>query len=80
MKKSKEDFVNHPKHYNQNNMQTIDYLQAYLSKEEFKGLLKANVIKYLSRSLVKGTEKLDYEKAQYYLNRLVELMNKGDSK
>jgi hypothetical protein len=68
------DAVN-PDHYKVGGMETIDYLQAKLSPEEFAGYCKGNVIKYLSRGRYKGTEVQDYKKAQWYCARLVEAMN-----
>lgn len=65
------DSIN-PDHYTHGGIETIDYLQAKLSAEEFKGFLKGNVLKYLSRAEKKnGAE--DYKKAQWYMNKLVEV-------
>jgi hypothetical protein len=68
------DAVN-PDHYKVGGIETIDYLQAKLSPEEFAGYCKGNIIKYLSRSRYKGTEVQDYKKAHWYCARLVEAMN-----
>jgi hypothetical protein len=66
------DNVNHPSHYTQGGIETIDYLQAKLTHEEFVGYLKGNVLKYMSRANIKnGVE--DYKKAQWYLNKLNEV-------
>ena len=74
MKKLKMDNVNHPSHYTQGGIETIDYLQAKLTKDEFIGYLKGNILKYMSRANLKnGTE--DYKKAQWYINKLIEVMN-----
>lgn len=68
------DNVNHPSHYTQGGIETIDYLQAKLPIEEFIGYLKGNILKYISRANLKnGTE--DYKKAQWYINKLIEVMN-----
>jgi hypothetical protein len=68
----KDDNVNHPQHYTQGGIETIDYLQAKLTHEEFVGYLKGNVLKYMSRANIKnGVE--DYKKAQWYLNKLNEV-------
>ena len=65
--------VNHPQHYTQGGIETIDYLQAKLSKDEFVGYLKGNILKYMSRANLKnGVE--DYKKAQWYLNKLIEVI------
>ena len=66
------DNVNHPSHYKQGGIETIDYLQAKLTHEEFVGYLKGNILKYMSRANLKnGAE--DYKKAQWYLNKLIEV-------
>lgn len=66
------DNVNHPSHYTQGGIETIDYLQAKLTKDEFIGYLKGNILKYMSRANMKnGAE--DYKKAQWYVNKLTEV-------
>lgn len=68
-----EDVVNHPVHYGAGSpYECIKVLQEWMPPEEFKGFLRGNVIKYLCRSEKKnGTE--DLKKAQWYLNKLVEV-------
>lgn len=58
--------VNHPSHY------TEGAIESSMSKNEFLGYLKGNVMKYLWRYRLKGREAEDLRKAQWYLNRLVE--------
>jgi hypothetical protein len=71
--KSVADNVNHPQHYTQGGIETIDYLKAKLSHDEFVGYLKGNILKYMSRANLKnGAE--DYKKAQWYLNKLIEVI------
>ena len=54
--------------------QTRRYLAGELSEEEFRGYCRGNAIKYLSRAGKKTPDpKQDYEKAQWYLNKLVEV-------
>lgn len=66
------DNVNHPDHYTQGGIETIDYMKAKLTAEEFSGYCKANIIKYISRERLKnGVE--DFKKAQWYLNKLIEV-------
>lgn len=66
------DAVNHPSHYTAGNIECIEAIEAQLTKEEYRGYLKGNVAKYLWREKQKGgIESL--EKAQWYLNRLIEL-------
>lgn len=65
-----EDLVNHPKHYTQNGVETIDVIKRELSKEQYKGYLAGNIIKYLDRCEFKGNKEQDLHKAQWYSERL----------
>lgn len=71
------DMVNNPPHYTSGGMEVIDILKAKLTPEEFKGFCKGNALKYLFRGELKGKELEDYEKAQWYLNRLIDVV-KGE--
>lgn len=70
----KVDMVNHPPHYKQGKFETIDVIMdvtQHLGGRE--GYLVGNIIKYLSRYYFKnGVE--DVEKAQWYLNKLHEVV------
>ena len=56
------DAVNSPKHYTQGEYEVIDILKDKLTKEEFEGFLKGNILKYTFRENIKnGTE--DMKKA-----------------
>lgn len=72
-----EDKVYVPSHYNQGNIECIDYIKSILTDEEFTGFLKGNVIKYLYRANRKNGEE-DRLKAENYTNYLInkEFMNK----
>jgi len=66
-----EDAVNKPAHYNNGNIECIDYIEQQLSPEEFKGYLLGNVIKYTHRHKYKnGLE--DLKKAQWYQNKYID--------
>lgn len=66
------DNVNHPAHYGQGNIECIEYIQDFLTHDEFVGYLRGNIAKYLHRWRYKnGLE--DLHKAQWYLNRLVQV-------
>jgi hypothetical protein len=69
----KKDNIN-PDHYKSKSKETIERLQDNLTQGEFKGYLKGNILKYLDRYEHKnGVE--DLNKAQWYLNKLIELEN-----
>lgn len=59
-----------PEHYNKS-IQPIEFMKATLSLEEYRGFLKGNIIKYISRAEEKGGKE-DYEKAMVYLKWLIE--------
>lgn len=65
------DPVNKPSHYASGDIECIDAMRAQMSKEEFEGHMKGNVIKYMWRWRDKGgVESL--KKARWYLNKLIE--------
>ena len=65
------DVVNSPEHYRQGGIEAIDAIQASMTREEFKGYLKANCMKYLWRYRHKGKPVEDLRKAKWYLDRLL---------
>ena len=65
------DVVNHPPHYKVGGIETIEYMKAKSTPEEFKGHLRLTAIKYLSRTGYKDDALQDLKKAQWYLNRLI---------
>ena len=67
------DPINSPSHYTKGGIETIDYMKAKMPPDEFKGYLKGNVIKYVSRAGIKtaNLDLQDFKKAQWYLNRLI---------
>lgn len=67
-----DDPVNNPSHYGSGSIECIDYIQDFLTREEFIGYLRGNIAKYLHRWRYKnGLE--DLLKAQWYLNKLIEV-------
>ena len=66
------DPVNHPSHYKVGGIETINYMKAKSTPEEFKGHLRLTAIKYLSRTGYKDDALQDLKKAQWYLNRLIQ--------
>ena len=68
-----EDPVNNPQHYKNGQIESIDYIQDFLSKEEYRGFLRGNISKYLHRYNYKGKPLEDLKKAQWYLNKLIEM-------
>jgi len=68
-----KDNIN-PSHYKNKPKETIERIQDNLTVSEFKGYLKGNILKYLDRYENKnGVE--DLKKANWYLNKLIEIEN-----
>jgi len=68
------DLVNSPPHYNQAGIECVDAIAA-ATDDGFEYYLQGNIIKYLWRYRYKnGIE--DLEKAQWYLNKLIETQEK----
>ena len=79
VEKKAEDMVNHPSHYTNGGVECIDAITSALSSYEdsVDSWLVGQVIKYLWRAPLKGKYKEDTKKAQFYLNRLVEKIDKN---
>lgn len=60
------DEVEHPSRYTFGGIETIDYIRAKLTPEEFRGYCKGNVLKYVSRERWKGKDE-DLQKSMKYL-------------
>jgi hypothetical protein len=76
-REGKEDKVNNPSHYGQGSIECIEYIEDFLTKEEFIGYLRGNIAKYLHRWRYKnGLE--DLKKAQWYQNKLIEVVDDDD--
>lgn len=66
-----KDPINQPDHYTAGGIETIDYINAKLTPDQFEGYMIGNVLKYCSRYQNKnGIE--DLKKAEWYLRRLIE--------
>ena len=64
------DPINHPAHYTHGGIETIDFIQAKLTPEEFRGFLKGNILKYGSRLGHKDNDMQDAGKLNWYTNTL----------
>jgi hypothetical protein len=71
------DIINHPPHYTVGGIETIDYMKAKSTTEEFRGHLRLTALKYLSRMGHKDDSLKDLKKAQWYLNRLIQEIEDG---
>ena len=71
------DMVNSPPHYNKAGIETIQAIKAMLG-EGFKYYLQGNIMKYIWRYEYKDGVQ-DLEKAQWYLNELIEDRKEDDT-
>tara|TARA_R110002012_G_scaffold177104_1_gene341950 strand:+ start:371 stop:679 length:309 start_codon:yes stop_codon:yes gene_type:complete len=72
-----QDAVNRPAHYNAGEIETIDYIVDVLGDYDAISYCHGNLIKYTGTRLwEKGNPIQDAEKAQWYLNKMIELMKK----
>jgi len=73
--KPKPDMINHPPHYTQGGIETIEYIRAKLSPEEYVGYLRGNIFKYTSRIGLKGESSEDSGKIEWYSKELNRFLN-----
>jgi len=59
-------------HYNRGVIQPIDFMESNFTPDEYRGYLKGQVIKYISRYRYKGMPIEDLLKAKTYLDWLIE--------
>jgi len=62
--------VEKPPHYNEGDIECIDYIKQQLG-DQFGAYLLGNCHKYLHRHKYKGSALEDLKKAQWYLNKLI---------
>lgn len=73
------DPVNHPDHYKIGGIETIDYIQAKMTPEEFAGYCRGNALKYISRAGYKDATAQDVSKAIWYLTRWRDSLSHTDT-
>ena len=66
--------MSEPEYYNSNGLSPVNAFKlGLISKEEYTGFIKGNIIKYVVRFDKKGQAKSDIDKAISYLELLKEL-------
>ena len=70
------DAINHPTHYTDGGIETIDFIEAKKLPYHL-----GNVIKYISRAGKKDKDKTieDLQKAKWYLDRYIEILKEKDN-
>ena len=71
---SPDDRVNSPSHYTSGKQEAIDIIEAAIkdAPSPGKGLLQAQVLKYMLRVWLKDNPLEDLKKARWYLDRLID--------
>lgn len=75
-----QDDVRSPAHYTVGGIETIDYMAAKATPDEFRGHLRLTALKYLSRAGHKDDALKDYRKARVYLDWLIRHLETGSHK
>lgn len=72
------DPIRHPTHYTVGGCEAIDVIKSKLTREEYIGYCKGNVLKYLMRANYKGHHDTDMGKAEYYIGSMMEVIEDGE--
>jgi hypothetical protein len=75
--KYSDPLVVKPPHYCQGSIEALDAIEASMTTMCYEGYLKGQVIKYMWRYPHKNAALQDLLKAQFYLNKLIELFEKA---
>lgn len=70
------EMVDHPSHYNQGGMETIEEMELIFGVEVVMDFCLLNAWKYRARAAYKGKPEEDMDKANWYLNKYKELMER----
>ena len=68
------DLISHPPHYTSGNIEVISAIEDW-----GLGYHLGNAVKYIARAGLKGSPLEDLKKAQWYINRAIEKLAKGES-
>jgi hypothetical protein len=75
IQETKIDMVNNPPHYTHGGIETITYIRAKLTPEQYIGYLRGNIEKYNSRIGLKGDSGEDAGKIAWYACELDRFIN-----
>jgi hypothetical protein len=74
-----KDMANSPAHYADSGIETIDYIVDVLGEYEAISYCHGNIIKYTgSRLWKKGNPIEDAKKARWYMDKMIELLEKTE--
>lgn len=70
------DLIDHPSHYqSKDGVECIDAIRAALGNASFVDFLRGQVLKYIWRADKKDNFKEDIQKAQFYLDKILEVLS-----
>lgn len=72
--KEKEDLVNHPSHYTNRDVETIDSMVIIFGAKDTATICLGNCFKYLDRYKFKGNPQQDLKKALWYAKKAFSLL------
>ena len=75
-----DDPIDHPEHYTNGDIECIEAIEAAMDPKEYKGYLRGQIFKYVWRCELKGKEIQDLEKADWYLNRLIDYLKEMENR
>ena len=75
-----KDMVNSPGHYTRGSQEAIDIIEEAIqdAPDVKAGMLQAQALKYMLRLWLKGNAPQDAEKAQWYLTRLIDHLQREE--
>jgi hypothetical protein len=71
--KKGNDPVNRPSHYTQGSVECLDAIKSALGHDGFEAFCRGQVLKYVWRAPFKNANLQDYQKARFYLDKLISL-------
>jgi len=72
------DPVEKPSHYRQTKWEAIDIIKNSMTKDEYQGYLRGNIMKYTIRYRYKKQPIEDLRKARWYLEELIKEVNNDE--
>lgn len=72
-----KEAVNHPAHYTRYKHECIDEMIAMFGVDAVKDFCRCNAYKYRYRAGAKGDASEDLKKAEWYMDKLMQLENEG---
>ena len=72
------DDINKPLHYFRGGIDVIGFAEKQFSAEERRGFYRISALKYVTRFQDKGAPVKDLKKAEFFINKLIELEEMED--